>query len=108
MATPQHRENVGKRKINAPPGFEWFRWEVIGPDATKLTGCISTGTYKKGPQKGRPKYDGPRQEVVVTNAEEAAELDRYEADTGRCGRCLGDGQVLAAWNHLTGVSWKQC
>ena len=108
MANPTHRENIGRRKLNAPSHFEWFRWEVIGPDAVKLTGCVSSGPYMKGPRKGRPKYDGQRQEVVITDGEVAAEVARYEAETGLCGKCMGDGRAFASWDHITGTKWKDC
>lgn len=105
--SPTHRETVGLKKLGSPAGFVWYRWEAIGADVI-LTGCVSSGVITKGARKGRPKYDGPKQQVVVTVMEEDAELARYEAETGECGHCMGDGKEFASWHHINGTTWREC
>jgi hypothetical protein len=108
MHSPDFYHIAASRKFTAPPGFAWYRWEAIGPDAVILTGCVSSGLYAKGPRKGRPKYDGPPVRLVVTQREYEAEVARYESETGKCARCGGDGQAWAGWHHETGHEFKAC
>lgn len=102
-----HREEVGLRKLGHPQGLQWYRWESIG-DAVKLTGCVVTRTYSKGPRKGRPVFDGPKLVAIVTDAEMADQEARFERETGKCGWCCGRGDVFHSWNHLTGTARKPC
>lgn len=78
MGTVAHRENVGLRKLGSPDGFVWYRWECLdgNDDAVMLTGCVSSGVYAKGRNKGQPKYDGEMKKVVITEAERIAEMAR--------------------------------
>lgn len=74
---------------------------------TLLVGCVSSGARKTGPRKGQPLYDGPAQEVLVSDAEHAAEEARYEADTGRCRRCFGRRHVVVSVS-TAGVTYRPC
>jgi hypothetical protein len=103
-----HRERIALRKIGNVPNFHWFAWEMIGDDATLMTGCVVTRTYSKGPRKGCPVYDGERVKVVVSDSEIATERARYEQETGNCGECLGQGKVIAGWHHERGISYREC
>lgn len=103
-----HYEAVAARKLGVPEGWQWFRYESVGTDATMLTGCVSSGTFTKGKRKGRPRYDGARRTAVVTDAEAQAERDRYQTDTGKCGDCMGTGQGFARWDHIEGASYRPC
>ena len=102
----QHRIAVATRKIQAGADFHWYRFEGVGPDALVMTGCVSSGVHTRGPRKGRLKYDGPPQTVVVLDAEVAAEQERYERETGHCGECLGLGRVCAGYRD--GPLWRPC
>lgn len=108
MAAGLHRDTVARRKLNAPPGFEFFKFQCIGNDAIALTGCVSSGVFTKGKRKGRPRYDGKPLTAVVTDAEAAAERARYEAETGKCGECCGSGQLFAGWHHIDGTTYRPC
>jgi len=101
-----HRIAVANRKIHAGADFHWYRFEAVGPDAVVMMGCVSSGLHTRGRHKGRPKYDGPPQTVVVLNAEAAAEQERYEQVVGRCGECLGEGRVSAGYRD--GTLWPIC
>lgn len=102
-----HAETVARRKLNAPDSFVFYRWECVGPDLM-LTGCVSSGLVTKGKRIGRPRYDGPKQSCCVTDAEILLEHQRYEAETGCCGECMGTGQVFSGWNYLTGTRYREC
>jgi hypothetical protein len=105
--TIDHGRNVASRKINAPAGFQWFAWEVVG-DGVLMTGCVSTGTVTRGPNKGRPRYDGERVKCFVSRREVAEEEARFERETGKCGNCGGDGQEFARWSAAHGTEWRTC
>lgn len=100
--------NVAMRKLGNPADFKFYAWRVVGPDAVQLTGCVTTQVYSKGPRKGRPKYEGTPQVVVVTDAEMAAERARMEREDGICGLCAGDGRLFSSWDHITGTKYKPC
>lgn len=103
-----HREAVANRKITAPDNWRWFRLESVG-DGVMLTGCTSSGNYTKGPRKGRPRYDGtPTDRVFVSDQECATEERRYEAETGKCATCGGDGKMWIGWKHGEGSQWAPC
>lgn len=106
------REQIGRRKLGNPAGFRFYSWEAIGSGRPEdrdvlMTGCVVTRHYSKGKNKGRPVYDGPPLKVVVTEAEEAAERARIEAE-GRCGECQGEGTVFGGWHHITGTEYREC
>lgn len=103
-----HREAVALRKLGEPAGFQFYQLEFIGTDAVKLTGCIVTRTYSRGPRKGKPVFDGERLVAVVTAGEEEIERARFEAETGQCGECMGEGKTLKAWRQETGAEWRPC
>ncbi len=103
------REVIAASKLGNPAGFEFYRWEVVGPDAVMLTGCVCSGAiYTNGKRKGRKKYDGTPMTAVVTDAEEAAAKTRYQAQSGNCPECMGDGKEFAAWHFERGTTWRDC
>lgn len=103
-----HRERVGHRKLGSPADFRWYAWRFIHPDTVLLTGCVSSGTVTKGKRKGWPRFDGKKVEVAVSDAEIESEKQRYEAETGHCAECMGEGKVVSGWNHETGVRLREC
>jgi hypothetical protein len=108
MGFVNHRENVASRKVNAPEDFEWFSWECLDDGGVLMEGSTSSGLHESGPRKGRPKFDGPRKKTVVTEEEHTAERLRYEAETGNCFQCGGDGQMSWGWDNIKGSIWRPC
>jgi hypothetical protein len=105
----RHTEEVANRKLGKVEGFQWYAWRIIDPDAVLMTGDVPTGIYTRGPRKGRPKFPkGDGRSVVVTEAEELAEKQRYEAESGKCGDCCGRGEVFASWHHIEGTKYRPC
>lgn len=103
-----HLQRVANRKVAAPATWEWFRFEAIGDDAIMLTGCDAVSVFTKGPRKGKPTYREPQRRVVITDAEIAEEYANYEAETGKCGKCLGEGRIWWGWDHETGTKYREC
>lgn len=106
---PDIRERVARKKLGDPADFKFYGYEVIG-DARDIlmTGCVTTKLITRGERKGQPAYEGKPQRVVVTRGEIAAAAEAYEASTGKCSECLGDGLAFAAWSHITGTTWRKC
>lgn len=83
--------------------------EVIVGGIEVTIGPVSI--YSRGPNKGRRKYGGPRSachKVLVTEADVQAEKNDFEAETGRCHNCFGNGLVVSAWSKVTGTGYKPC
>jgi hypothetical protein len=66
----------------------------------------------RGKRKGQPnwrKLDRSTREVLyITPAEHAAWCSLWEARTGRCHECTGDGEVCTGWSALAGRRMKVC
>lgn len=105
---PTHLEVAGLRKLGNPEGFKFYRYEVLDDESFLLTGCVPSGTYTRGPRKGRPKYDGPARRVTVNHAELKAERARYEAETGLCWDCRGEKRVVNGWTRVEGTTYVPC
>lgn len=103
-----HQVEVARRKLAPlPEGWEVFRFQRMGPDATLLTGGVPR-ILTRGPRKGRKQWSGGHLTVAVTDAEVAAEHARYEATTGHCGDCFSTGRVWDRWSAGEGSSTKPC
>lgn len=102
-----HLDEVAKRKVSGPDGWEVYGWERVGSDLLVEGGVPRL--LKAGPRKGQKTWrDVPVQKAVVTSAELTAEHDRYEAETGKCGDCYGKGEVFASWSATEGTKYRQC
>jgi len=103
-----HIESVARRKLAPlPEGWEPWKYERVGPDATMVTGSVPR-ILTRGKNKGQKRWPKPGQAVVVTDAERDAEFARYEAETGVCGKCFGRGEESAGWHYKTGTKYRTC
>lgn len=102
---------VARRKLNAPPEWEWDYARVIGEATvghrcdTLLRGGIPNKRKDGRKRTGRSRWDGvAQQECVVTRVEIEDARTEYERDTDNCAdstyracrRCSGSGR--ASWN----------
>lgn len=101
-----HRIEVAKRKAGIA-GWEPYEFECIGSDAVALTGGVPR-LLKRGPRKGKQTWDGKGTTEVVTQSELKTEQDRYESQTGKCGKCMGSGKLYAGWNSVDGTKYRTC
>ena len=108
-----HGERVARRKAGDIPGWEVYRWEVIGDPFTSkdvmYTGCVPR-LLKRGPRAGHKAWDSAetRRVVVVAGTEVETEFRRYEQETGNCGECMGEGQRCRGWNKAEGIQLAPC
>ena len=101
-----HIDVIAMRKAGID-GWEPYRYQRIGDDASLITGGIPR-LLKSGPRKGQKTWDGKGTQVVVTDAEIDSERKRYAAETGNCPWCYGRGEVFASWHHETGTKYRPC
>lgn len=74
-------------------GWKAHSWERVNG------GSIIYGEGKDGEM---------RMKVVVSNSEMQEYGLAFEARTGKCFDCKGEGKVIASWHHETGTEYKQC
>lgn len=99
-----------------PEDWQWFRLEAIGKhpntQGVMVTGAISHVLIAKGPRKGEPNWKhrdrSTEQQVFVSHDAIDARKARYEAETGLCHRCFGDGKVVQSVSVDTGVTYRKC
>lgn len=103
-----HMNEVARRKVNGPVGWEIFRWERIGSGMDFVVEGGVPRLLTRGPRKGQKTWDGDRSKTVVAETEIAAELERYETKTGNCGDCGGTGAVFAGWSEKEGTRTRPC
>ena len=106
MAITVARRKLGVGEDWRPCMFEW----MAGNDLL-MEGAV-VPDVQSGPNKGRPNWKSAtkdkRHKVVVTEAETAAETERWEKETGKCAECMGTKQVFASWTRGVGTKWKPC
>jgi len=101
-----------RRKLVMPDEWRAYRWEAKSADVLVVTGCIVTATYTRGPRKGRPNFDKRDKAtdlpVVITRTEHAAFCQAWEAETGRCHACQGNGTECYGWSKAAGSRYRDC
>jgi len=92
-------------------GWLAYRWQAT-EGGSIVTGCVPCGTHTKGKNKGTPRFTKPIQGtqkiVVVTDEEMATLAEQFEAKTGRCWNCKGEGTLIAGWSKEGGTLRKPC
>ena len=107
-----HKFSIGdymeaaEAKVNIE-GWKAYRWEDCDGDSI-VTGDVPNGVYRSGKRKGRPRFNGPGQKVIVTKAELQSRAATYEAETGRCWDCKGTGQAWVGWSKAEGARYSTC
>lgn len=107
-ARTNHLERCANSKIGElPEGFEWRRVEHMPYGATILQGGVCR-VVKRGKHKGHTTCDRYTHTTTVSDSELAAEIRRWEAETGKCGDCYGDGRTLKSLSVAEGKTYRQC
>lgn len=103
----QTREKAGQ-------GPEWgvFLWEQL-PEAKGmlLTGAIAP-LLLSGKFKGKPNWKKrdltTERRVFISYVEQATYEAKWEAETGKCARCEGEGKTVAGWSREAGQTYRSC
>lgn len=81
-------------------------------DGSLVTGCVPDGVISRGPRKGEPRLNKPvpgaTQKIFVSTEELLGFASRYEADTGNCFHCKGEGSEVVAWSEAEGIQKAAC
>ncbi|MFP2898778.1 hypothetical protein [Corallococcus sp. 4LFB] len=95
---------IAQRKRGVPEGWRWFSIQGKGHPAPReqctsiVTGAVCTATFKSGPRKGElnwAKRDrSTERELAIPFPEFDAFLLEWEAETGRCHNCYGNGRAF--------------
>lgn len=101
MSLIDHVNTVATSLIGNIEGWEPFCWEVI-TDNYLVEGGIPTVV------RGRKKWGRDTRRVIVTKDQVIAERQRYEAETGNCGECMGTKQTLKSCGVTTGPIYRPC
>ena len=73
-------------------------------------GSLIRGGIPKLTAAGKKKWPAQKnmEMVVITDADVKAEYARYEAETGKCGDCYGEGKRVVGWHHIEGNRFAPC
>jgi hypothetical protein len=101
---------VARRKLNAPPEWEWYSARVLTPtDDTLVEGNVPLRRKDGSARKGHARWEGVvGQQCVVTRAEIDAATAEYEATTGNCSSCAGSGETISSVSVQDGTRYRPC
>lgn len=110
-------ESQAREKAGMPPTWLAYRWACMPPGHPEtlyyeVEGIVTTATYKSGPRKGRPNYDAGDQStertVIISAAEHAEYVARWERETGKCAACNGSGKEIASCGVDIETTYRPC
>lgn len=112
MERPDWYEMIAKTR-GVPANWRWFSVEWIGlkpHDVLLLKGAVPGAVFTRGKNKGKPnpaKYTDKR-ELIITRSDLSATKARWEAETGKCSNCYGEGKTVAS-AHADGTrTYRGC
>ena len=102
---------VARKKLSAPPEWQWFRIEAIRKDGeythdAMVTGAVPLGVKKNGDIRWPPEKVSDR--ITVRDFEVQQAKAEYEYETGKCAECEGEGAVLHSVSVTEGRKTKPC
>lgn len=79
------------------------------PAIFKLVGAVYE-PITRGSRAGKPNWKKfqHKQTLFITEGELMDRAIRYAADTGKCYRCMGEGQEVTGWSAADGVNTREC
>lgn len=98
--------------MGAPQGWVWFTADASRGECPDGFVKISGGVPTQHRLDGSPIYSSCRQDTIRTlfiDREKAEQWSKgWEARTGLCAECLGEGRQLASWNIEKGTTYHKC
>ncbi len=104
-----HMIQVARNQHGLDASYHWSMMKVV--DQKMGLTLIELGQRRvltKGPRKGQEVPKPPYFKAYVTQYQGEQEQSAYEARTGNCGECLGEGRVFAGWHHIEGDKFAEC
>ena len=106
MTRPDFINVVARAKLGKTDEWRWCRWTDIGGGYHVWGGVPRTLT--RGKRKGELTWDGPLDQCAVTAREIREAEAAYEAATGACHKCGGDGKEWIGWSCYEGNKYGPC
>ena len=102
--------NLTVQRLHGKPAeWRWCRLDMheMPEDWVKIGGAVPIGVIERGKSKGRPKWPDQLDTVLVRMRDIDESKQRYEAETGKCCECFGEGS-LGAWSKTMFDARKPC
>ena len=82
-----------QRMHGKPPEWRWCSLDMhdMPEDWVKIGGAVPVGVVERGKNKGRPKWPDQLETVHVRMKDIDESKQQYEAETGKCCECFGEG-----------------
>lgn len=116
VAETKHEDHItaiARRMLGiTSPTWGIFQYEAIDRTGTNrglgfmVTGS-ETGVFKSGPRKGKRRFIGARSQCVILPFMQREQEARFEAETGECHACMGEGKVPHGWGP-DGTHYRPC
>ncbi len=113
-------DECAREKLGMPPEWNPYQWEAGPPELLnhggplyyRITGAVAP-LKTRGPCAGKSrnwqKMDkSTKRTIVIPVPDYDAWCAAWSLRTGKCIECTGRGQVMARWNHLTGMEYRSC
>lgn len=116
MAHTTLLEMQAREKAGMPPDWEACEWKCMPPGEVQpiyfaVKGAIAP-VITRGPRKGQRnwarKIKSTVRSVAITPVDHEKWVAEWVTRTGKCPKCLGEGQVFARWNEAEGTTYKPC
>ncbi len=110
-------EELAREKENMPPTWRVYRWECFPKNGTRtiylqVSGAVCVVKFSKGKRAGHTNWrmrDKTTERIThVLPAELDAYKAKWEAETGRCMDCFGNGQEWNGWSAAEGTIYRDC
>jgi hypothetical protein len=110
-------EEHARELVGMPAEWMAYHFEVIGnlrdeaAQVIQIHGAVAP-LKVRGKYRGRPDWrkadKATERTAYFTPAIHQAWLMTWEARTGKCSRCAGDGKVMRSWSKDTGTTYTEC
>lgn len=110
MTAPDIYLLAAQHRYRLSPDWQWRQIVSLDDGFIELHGASPISAYKSGPRRGQPRFP-PRSQcrrVIVTRQDVADARARWEAETGRCSHCGGEGQEAIGWSAAEGTRYRTC
>ena len=113
----QMLDDHAREIVKAEPNWEAFEYEAIRSDGAReitmmrVRGAVApliTRGSRKGQRNWRARDKATERTAYFTPAEHREWLKRWEAATGKCSECRGEGKTVASVSVYEGVKHREC
>jgi hypothetical protein len=116
LPAPDFAMMAVQKMVDIPDRWTVAVWEIVNygtpAQAMQVTGAVCDVVFKSGPRKGRKNWakrdKSTEFSVRYTERQEKEVQLQWEADTGFCHKCHGNGTAWAGWSAVNGTTYKIC